>query len=172
MIYSINDESHVRHVQEVLERLRKTSLYIKLSKCVFSTKEVNFLEYHIIVDSVFINLSRVKIIREWLAPTSFYDIQMFLRFTNFYEWFIQKYSDIVASITDLLKSMQKRKKLEPFSWSKEVEHVLSMLKACFESVIVLLHYDLEKESQLKMNTSDSVIISILSQLCKDPANSM
>ena len=64
LIYSKDSESHVKHVWEVLKRLRKASLYIKLSKCVFSTKEVNSLKYYIRVDNVFINSSRVKIIRE------------------------------------------------------------------------------------------------------------
>lgn len=37
LVYSNSKEEHVRHVQEVLDRLWKFCLYIKLSKCEFHT---------------------------------------------------------------------------------------------------------------------------------------
>lgn len=45
LIFSMDEEEHVQHVSEVLERLRKHNLYAKLSKCEFHKEEVTFLGF-------------------------------------------------------------------------------------------------------------------------------
>ncbi|SOV08445.1 uncharacterized protein UDID_17393 [Ustilago sp. UG-2017a] len=45
LIFSDTEESHVKHVTEVLTRLRSNRLFAKLSKCEFHTKTVEFLGY-------------------------------------------------------------------------------------------------------------------------------
>ena len=45
LIYSHNPEDHSKHVSQVLERLRENRLYVKPSKCMFYTREVNFLGF-------------------------------------------------------------------------------------------------------------------------------
>jgi hypothetical protein len=62
IIYSFSGESHADRVREVLERLRKTSLFIKLSKCEFSTDVINFLRYRIGVAGISMDINRVRII--------------------------------------------------------------------------------------------------------------
>ena len=43
LIYSKNEEEHQRHLEIVLQRLRKHKLYGKLSKCIFYQKEIQYL---------------------------------------------------------------------------------------------------------------------------------
>src|SRR5881394_3393689 len=43
LVYSKNEEDHAKHLQLILERLRKHQLYAKFSKCQFWLKEVSFL---------------------------------------------------------------------------------------------------------------------------------
>ena len=57
---------------------------MNLKKCTFATKQVKFLGFIVHVDGVTIDLKRVETIKNWLTPTSFKDIQIFLRFANFY----------------------------------------------------------------------------------------
>ncbi|SOV02334.1 uncharacterized protein UDID_19200 [Ustilago sp. UG-2017a] len=45
LIFSNTEESHVKHVTEVLTRLRSNRLFAKLSKCEFHTKTVEILGY-------------------------------------------------------------------------------------------------------------------------------
>ena len=115
--------------------------------------------------------SRVKTIREWPIPHSFQDIQVLLEFMNFYRQFIYKYSDIVTLMTDLLKGMIRGKKTGPFNWPTSADQALSKLKACFKSVSVLQHYNLEKSMQKKTNVSEFIINKVLSQLNKEYVNS-
>jgi hypothetical protein len=49
-------------VREILDRLKKTKLYIKLSKYEFDKKEITFLKYVIGVYGIRINNVKIKII--------------------------------------------------------------------------------------------------------------
>jgi hypothetical protein len=64
MVYSEEVEDHIKHVKQVLERLRQFSLYAKLSKCLFNTIKVDFLGYVMGVVGISMDLRRVVIIRD------------------------------------------------------------------------------------------------------------
>lgn len=74
LIYSEDKAEHVRHVCEVLERLRRYELYANLKKCEFFTTKVDFLGYVVSTAGVSIDRSRVSTITKWPAPESFKDV--------------------------------------------------------------------------------------------------
>ncbi|UPX11405.1 uncharacterized protein EKO05_0002011 [Ascochyta rabiei] len=84
LIYSQNEEDHDKHVEEVLDRLVEWGMFAKASKCVFSSKSVEFLGFVITPDGVVMDPERVCTITEWPKPSSYKDIQVFLGFANFY----------------------------------------------------------------------------------------
>lgn len=47
LIFSKDEESHQRHVKEVLDCLKEFNLFCKLKKCKFTVSEVEFLGYQI-----------------------------------------------------------------------------------------------------------------------------
>jgi Reverse transcriptase (RNA-dependent DNA polymerase) len=63
-IYIYNDsiEKYTKYVREIFDRLKKTGLYIKLSKCEFDKKEIAFLKYVIGVHGIRINDAKIRII--------------------------------------------------------------------------------------------------------------
>ena len=73
-IYSDSVEEHAEHVREVLTRLRKAGLYVKLSKCEFDKQEIAFLGYVIGVHGVRMNDVKVKTIINWPVPQNFRNI--------------------------------------------------------------------------------------------------
>src|SRR5437762_14093701 len=91
LIYSCNSAAHTQHVKEVLQKLRQYNLYAKLSKYQFSITQTDFLGYILHLDRVAMELSRVKTIEEWPEPQNYRDIQVFLRFANFYRRFIANF---------------------------------------------------------------------------------
>ena len=62
LIYSSSQEEHLNHIKQVLERLRRFSLYTSLKKCKFFITEVEFLDFIIFIDNVAMNKRRVKAI--------------------------------------------------------------------------------------------------------------
>ncbi|GBG62826.1 hypothetical protein CBR_g32409 [Chara braunii] len=47
LVYSRTLEDHIRHLRDVLQRLRKHDFYAKLSKCRFAQRKVDFLGHHV-----------------------------------------------------------------------------------------------------------------------------
>lgn len=45
IIFSERKENHDNHVHLVLQKFCKLNLYVKLSKCIFDTVEIEFLEF-------------------------------------------------------------------------------------------------------------------------------
>ena len=56
----------------------------------------------------------VNIIQEWLMFKTYREIQMFLRFVNFYQQFVKDYFKIINFLTELLKENVNERKSESF----------------------------------------------------------
>ena len=64
LIYSDTYKRYVRHVHEVLERLRKFALYTNHKKCEFFSIEVEFLRFIVSVAGMLVNKRKVAIVEE------------------------------------------------------------------------------------------------------------
>ena len=114
LIYSKNPKEYKEHMQQVLLQLRKYKLYAKLSKCKFSILKLEFLSFYVKVDGIKPDFKRIYNIIKQLKLKSFYNMQVFLKFTNFYYYFIYKYSHIAHSLINLLVSIENGRKTTPF----------------------------------------------------------
>jgi len=114
LIFFVEKTDHIDHVKQILKRLRKFKLYASLKKCEFFITKVNFLEFVIFTESISMNSSRVDIIKTWLRSKMYQEIQVFLRFINFYQRFIHHYSQIAESLTELLRDSVKDVKMNSF----------------------------------------------------------
>ena len=74
LIYLNNEDKYIKHVKQVLQQLRAWGLYAKLLKCIFYTKNVKFLGFIVTPNSIVIDPTRVKAIKEWPKPKSYRDI--------------------------------------------------------------------------------------------------
>ncbi|KAJ1570547.1 hypothetical protein NDA11_000912 [Ustilago hordei] len=92
LIFSSTEGEHVRHVTEVLTRLRSNQLFAKLSKCEFHITTVEFLGYIIKLTRIEMDPEKVRTVKEWPMLESIHDIQQFLGFTNFYQQFIAHFA--------------------------------------------------------------------------------
>jgi hypothetical protein len=68
------------------------------------------LGFFIRIEDIYIDPKRVYNIIKWLELELFYNIQVFLGFTNFYYRFIYYYSQITIGLIDLLKEIEKGRK--------------------------------------------------------------
>ena len=103
LIYSDDITQHQSHIKEVLKRLRKAGLYVKVKKCEFYLDSVEYLDYVLSPSGLTMSNAKVKTIQEWPEPKKVKDIQSFLGFANFYRHFIFNYSDIVIPLTRLTR---------------------------------------------------------------------
>jgi hypothetical protein len=70
LVYSKNEDDHIKHLHTVLQRLRDHRLYAKLSKCDFWLKEIKFLGHTISQDGVSVDREKVQEVMDWKPPTT------------------------------------------------------------------------------------------------------
>ena len=73
-IYFKLEEDYYTYIKIIIERLRKYKLYIKLNKCFFNIKEVEFLGFIIDIIGVKPDPNRILIIKKWPKPKLFYKV--------------------------------------------------------------------------------------------------
>src|SRR6202021_1696855 len=157
LIHSETLEEHKEHVRLVLERLREKGLYAKPQKCQFMSPEVRFLGYLLSADGIGPEPERITAVTEWPTPTSAHDIRRFLGLANFYRKFIEKYSEIAAPMTALLR------KDVPFVWDDVTQHSFDTLKKAFTSAPILKHFDRSRPTVLEADASDQALGGTISQ---------
>ena len=64
LIYFKTEEKHIKHVNIVLELLMQKNLLFKSEKCEFHKKEVNFLDFIIENDTIRMNSTKVRAVKE------------------------------------------------------------------------------------------------------------
>ncbi|KAJ1039929.1 hypothetical protein NDA10_000048 [Ustilago hordei] len=160
LIFSDTEEVHVKHVTEVLTRLRSNRLFAKLSKCEFHTKTVEFLGYIIKPMGIEMDPEKVCTVKEWPMPESIHDIQRFLGFANFYRRFIAHFARIAKPLTALVKPIERFKK---FELPEEAQQAFHKLIQAFTSAGVLQHFDYHLPTRLETDASDFAIAGVLKQ---------
>ncbi|GJU30605.1 putative reverse transcriptase domain-containing protein [Tanacetum coccineum] len=113
---------------------RKEKLYAKFSKCDFWIRIVQFLGH--LIDSQGLNVDPAKIesVKNWASPTTPMEVRQFLGLAGYYQRFIQGFSKIAKSLTELT---QKNKK---YIWGEDQESAFQLLKQklCEASILALL----------------------------------
>ncbi|KAJ1584739.1 hypothetical protein NDA11_006031 [Ustilago hordei] len=160
LIFSDTEEACVKHVTEVLTRLRSNRLFAKLSKCEFHTKTVEFLGYIIKPMGIEMDPEKVRTVKEWPMPESIHDIQRFLGFANFYRRFIAHFARIAKPLTALVKPIERFKK---FELPEEAQQAFHKLIQAFTSAGVLQHFDYHLPTRLETDASDFAIAGVLKQ---------
>jgi len=78
-------ERHNEVVEDVVKRLAKNDLYVKLKKCKWDIRKVGFLEVIIKLEEINIEKVKVKEVLNWLTLKGVKDIQKFLELASYYQ---------------------------------------------------------------------------------------
>ncbi|GJY94080.1 reverse transcriptase domain-containing protein [Tanacetum coccineum] len=134
LIYSKTQEEHVEHLRLVLELLKKEKLYAKISKCEFWLREVQFLRHVINGNGIYVDPSKIEVVKNWKAPKTSTEVCSFLGLAGYYRRFIENFSKIAKSLTILTQ------KSTNFNWGEEQELAFQTLKdkLCNAPVLALL----------------------------------
>ncbi|KAI2661157.1 Transposon Tf2-6 polyprotein [Labeo rohita] len=163
LIYSNDLSSHISHVKQVLQRLRKYQLYLKGEKCEFHQDRVQFLGYYISPEGIEMDPKKVAAVQDWPTPTTVKELQRFLGFANFYRRFIKGYSQITSVLTSLLKGAKKT-----ITWTSAAQTVFTQLKSAFCTAPVLKHPDPNSPFIVEVDAATTGVGATLSQWHGDP----
>src|ERR1044072_2832562 len=91
LIYSKIEQNHVRDVKAMLELLRKAELFVKLEKCVFHARSIEFLEFDNDQNEINMKKEKVQVVQDWLSSRTLKQVQSVVEFANFYRRFISNF---------------------------------------------------------------------------------
>ena len=158
LIYTKNTlKEHIQAVKKVLKALQEVDIRLQPDKCKFHMKTVKILQSIITTDGIQMDNKKVEAIREWPEPRNLKEVQAFLGFANFYQRFIQGYSQICTPLTKMTKKEQ------PIHWECKQREAFEKLKKKFTSAPILASFNLERKIILETNASDQALESCLSQ---------
>ena len=130
LITATNKQENVERTKRVLQRMKELELHLKLKKCKFGVKEVDFLGLILQPREIAMDPTKLPGITEWPTPTKVKDIRSFLGFTNYYRRFIGDYSNIACPLIDLTKKNQEWK------WTPSCQKAFNQLKEEFLKQLV------------------------------------
>nr|GFA19292.1 putative reverse transcriptase domain-containing protein [Tanacetum cinerariifolium] len=70
LVYSTSKKEHKFHLRLVLELLKKEKLYAKFSKFEFWSQEVQFLGHVVNQNGIHMDPTKIKVVKNWKAPTT------------------------------------------------------------------------------------------------------
>ena len=109
LIFSKNEVEHLKHIQEVFDRLRQHGLKLKLKKCSFFKRETEYLGFIINQNGVKPNPEKVKAIRNLPSPKTVRQIRGFMGMIGFYRRFIPIFLQIAEPLIALTQKYAKFK---------------------------------------------------------------
>ena len=135
------EEGHDKLVMEVIKRLEENNLYVKLEKCKWKVREVEFLGVVIGPEGIKMEKGKVKGVLEWPTPKYVKDVQKFLGLANYYRWFIKGFATVARPLHDLVKKDKK------WEWMEKQEEMFKELKERFIKEPVLAASDIDKKNE-------------------------
>jgi len=100
-------EEHNELIEEVLRRLEENNLFVKLEKCKWKVREVEFLGVVISPKGVEMQKEKVEGVLNWPAPRNVKEVQKFLGLANYYRRFIKNFARIAALLHVLVRKEKK-----------------------------------------------------------------
>ncbi|GFX83678.1 retrovirus-related Pol polyprotein from transposon 297 [Trichonephila clavipes] len=160
-IFSDTWESHLKHVETVLQRIKRAKLTIKPSKCKFAQQNVKFLGHIVCLGFRTPSEIKVQAVLEFPTPRTKTQIRAFLGLAGYYQKYINLFSVIAAPLMDALKGRAKKGEI---TWTTECENAFRELKGKLIDKPVLYAPNFEREFIVQTDASNAGMGAVLTQL--------
>ena len=135
IIFSRTAEEHLSHMKQVFEKLRNTQLLMKLSKCHFFTKEIQYLRHILSTKGIRPLQSKIQAINNMHPPKTAKQVCTFLGLVGYYRKFIKNFAKMAKPLT--LLTCQKTK----FEWTPVHHTAFLRLKESITHATILYYLD-------------------------------
>ena len=148
IIYSSTPEEHLQHIKTVFEKLHHAKLSMKLSKCHFFAKEIQYLRHILGMEGIRPVPAKTEAIKAMHPPVNPKQVRAFLGLVRYYRKFIKNFAKIAKPLTVLTHMDVK------FEW-KETHHCAFMkLKDAIIEAPILRYPDTTKPYIVYTDASD------------------
>ena len=157
IIYSRSEKEHLEHLEEIFTRLKAAGLKLKLEKCCFFKKHIQYLGHLISADGIQPLPEKLESITKMPAPRNPKEVKQFLGLVGYYRKFVPRFADISRVLTHLTK-----KDVE-FKWTPECKNCFQILKEFLQQAPILQYPDPQASYTLYTDASKYAYAGMLMQ---------
>ena len=99
IIYSRSEKEHLEHLEEIFIRLKSAGLKLKLEKCCFLKRHIQYLRHLILEEDIQPLPEKLESIAKMPAPKKPKEVKQFLGLVGYYRKFIPRFADISRKLT-------------------------------------------------------------------------
>ena len=157
IIFGRTWEEHLQRLEAVFRAMDNADLTLKLSKCRFGFRSVEYLGHVISPAGIEPNPNKVQSILELLPPRTVKETQSFLGMANYYRKFIPHFSEKARPLHALSSSTV------PFVWDDACQKSFDLLRDALASAPVLAYPDFTKRFEVHCDASKVGLGAVLMQ---------
>ena len=154
IIYS---RSKKEHLEEIFTRLKAAGLKLKLEKCCFFKKQIQYLGHLISADGIQPLPEKLESITKMPAPRNPKEVKQFLGLVGYHRKFVPRFADISRVLTHLTK-----KDVE-FKWTPECKNCFQILKEFLQQAPILQYPDPQAPYTLYTDAPKYAYAGVLTQ---------
>lgn len=158
LITARTKEEHLQRLEEVLTRLERYNVKVKLSKCKFFQSSVEYLGHRIDKEGLHPTDEKVAAIVKAPKPNNVTELKSFLGLLNYYGKFLPNLSSLLQPIHKLLRDNEK------WSWTTECDAAFDKAKQLLLKSKVLVHYDTTRPLKLACDASPYGVGAVISHI--------
>ena len=157
LIYSPDVETHLKHVELIFQRLREVDLKLKMEKCSFLKKHIQYLGHIVSGDGIKPVPEKLSSIQQMPCPYTLKEVKQFLGLVGYCRKFIPRYADVVRPLNALTHIDV------DFIWTDICQNSFELLKTMFSEEPILVYPDPSKPYILFTDASKYAWSCVLTQ---------
>ena len=165
-----SEQEHEKLIMDVLEKLDRENLALKLSKCEFFQNDVNWLGHKLSLEGISPKISKTEAILKLSPPKSLKELRSFMGSMNHLAKFIPNAANLTEKLRPLLREENEKKKLksvkiqvEKFEWGEEHSQIFELIKIAVANITKIHYYDPKMATRVKCDASHSGLGATLEQ---------
>ena len=159
LIFDMNFNDHLRHVREILGRLRQAGLTVNPKKCTIAANEIKILGHEIKDGKILPAIDKIKTIETWPKPQTKKHLKSFLGLISYFRDHVSHYAEIAYPLTSILGQAHPNR----LKWTERQQTAFDTLRKALISRPVLQPPNENKPFKLYADSSKFAISSILIQ---------
>ena len=161
LIGGVSWQENIKILSEVLERLHKYNIHLKMAKCEFLKREVVYLGLKIDAEGLHPVDEKVDAVKRAPVPKNVKELRSFLGMVQYYHSFLPDLATTLAPLHELLK------KGVQWAWTRECQQAYEACKQNLTSDTLLVHYEGNRELRLACDASSYGLGAVISHVMDD-----